>query len=151
MRLERSFDRQSLLLEAAELAYGPAPARIMLTLIEAMAAIGESAHYLLTPGFKLNWPDDPVAFGQAIKAAHQMLEALRPPGDPTPPPHPIALDEGGPFVTLEELFEDEIRGTIEGAATGGKSPYTRDKEHAQRLHALLGPLAKRLKRRKEGK
>src|SRR5712692_9935443 len=85
-RLERSFFEQRATIEALDLAYGKDLVRILLMVAEAMA-VGPYAASTAThaPEDFGNWLNNPYAFAQAMQAAHAVLDALKPPGDPTPP------------------------------------------------------------------
>ena len=136
MRLERSFEREGLLSEALELAYGRRLAAILLMLGKAMKDTGEIVAFASTRTIegKENWLDTPSAFDQAAKSAAHVLEALRPSGDATPPafPHSEQLGVGFANAALEE----------------GASGRSRIGEHqrALQIHDMLGDdLASRLK------
>jgi len=151
-RLEWSFFGQRATIEALDLAYDKELVRILLVAAEAMSAVGPHAAFIVTyaPKDSRNWLNNPYAFAQATQAAHAVLDALKPPGDPTPPQvKPLITvgdqlrpghDPNAIYANLGRAFANTI---LEEAATG----YTRTTgtvERARRLHRLLGPLAERL-------
>jgi hypothetical protein len=79
-RLERAFDRDDLLSEAMSLAFGRELAGVLI-------AVGTAMGWA-RPNVRRNppekWVNNPVEFDQAVRAANHILEALRPPGDPSP-------------------------------------------------------------------
>jgi hypothetical protein len=151
-RLDWSFFGQRATIEALDLAYSKELVGILLVIAETMSAVGPHAGFIAThaPEDSRNWLNNPYAFAQATQAAHAILDALKPPGDPTPPhvepimtigdPLPPGYDLKARYADLGRSFANTI---LEEAATG----YTRTTgtvERARRLHRLLGPLAERL-------
>ena len=145
-RLEKSFEREGLLPEVLELAYGRQLAGLLMALGWAMRDAGRMAgfHKHATLEASEQWTDDPYAYDQAMKAVGAILVAARPEGDPTPPErkHPAlaALARyGGQMIggSIAEMLADK---RYEATATEG--------EQAEPIRRLLGPIAARLKRPK---
>ena len=80
LRLERSFDREELLPELMEQAFGPGVAGLLLLLGRVMPEVGRSVnvqkHGLEGP----HWMADPDAFAEALAAALEIIEEFRPQG-----------------------------------------------------------------------
>jgi hypothetical protein len=88
-RLERSFDRQELLVEALTLAYGEKLAGLLMMVGRAMNEAGRLSGYALDLRASTDaWVDYPFPYQQASNAAVAVLSAFRPEGDPTPPQLP---------------------------------------------------------------
>lgn len=86
-RIERSFQDQKLLDDALRLAYGHELAGILLTMGEAMMATGRHAGFMatLTGEGPDTWWDNPYAFDQALQAANDVLQSVKPAGDSAAP------------------------------------------------------------------
>ena len=86
-RLEQSFEEKQRL---EDVFGGIDVYRLVRTIGSIMDAVGSTAlRYKPTPAFvdarEARWPADPYAYDQALQAAQQALQALRPPGDPAAP------------------------------------------------------------------
>jgi hypothetical protein len=83
IRLERSFEKQDLLGNALELAYGSRFGGVLLLAAEMAAEVGRLAGYISGESHAaiLNWIDDPFAYDQAVITADLILNAFRPHGD----------------------------------------------------------------------
>jgi hypothetical protein len=90
-RLERSFDRQELLVDALTLAYSSRLAGIILALGKAMDDAGTVAGLATIRSVGDHWYTDPFAYNEAIVAAAVVLRALRPRTEYVPP-SPKMLD-----------------------------------------------------------
>src|SRR5262245_24650139 len=85
-RLERSFDRQDLLVEALTLTYGKHIAGLIMAAGRAMEDAGRLAAFATDPRASAGrWVDMPFAYREATLAAAMVLGAFRPPGEPTTP------------------------------------------------------------------
>ena len=84
IRLEKSFEKQELLVGALELAYGPRLAGILFLLGEMMSEVGASAAFASGESVEAmrSWLDDPFAYDQAITAVYDILTSFRPAGEP---------------------------------------------------------------------
>jgi hypothetical protein len=83
VRLDRSFERQDILPQVLELAYGRKLAALLQILGRAMSGVGQRAmfeqtHSLPSPD---DWFSDPFAFDQVIWAVETILQGICPPGD----------------------------------------------------------------------
>jgi hypothetical protein len=147
-RLERSFSDEAWASHVFEARYGKQLAGVLEMVGRAMHETGTHVGFAATGTLEgaTNWLDEPYAFDQAVKAAGEILEALRPPGDVAPkgsavknigdlsPLDDFALRIGAGFAMgLLEAVADEDRGGSIG-----------DWAHAPR--AQLGPMAERLKK-----
>jgi hypothetical protein len=85
-RLERSFDRQELLVEALTLAYGNHLAAILMALGKVMESAGKVARLATNPAVGAEpWHTDPFAYQEAMVAAYLLLRELRPRSEFVPP------------------------------------------------------------------
>ncbi|HUF80029.1 MAG TPA: Arc family DNA-binding protein, partial [Burkholderiales bacterium] len=88
-RLEQSFDDEDRIAHFRPLIYGRQLAAVLEVLGRVMRDTGQHVRLAYAPTPSIvgadGWMDDPRAFDQAFKGAVQILEALRPPGDPTLP------------------------------------------------------------------
>ena len=107
-RLDRSFERQGLLSEVMELAYGSHLAATLMHLGRAMARTGRHCGFMKNRTIEAadNWFLDPYAFDQAVQAANWFLEGVRPPGDVALPKVLAAETQG--VGMLPEEAADEI-------------------------------------------
>lgn len=80
-RLERSFDRQELLIDAMTLTYGDFLAGLLMVIGRAMAEAGKTGVFASDPRTKADWWDVPFAYNEAAIAALFVLKAFRPPGE----------------------------------------------------------------------
>jgi len=117
-RLERSFDRESLLSEVMALTFSRELAGLLLAVGWAMDRVGWSAQ--IQPG-RRNWFGEPFAYDQAVRAANKIFEAARPTDRVTTP---AGADDQNwdtiAFVVLLAIANDP-RGTMyegEGAIAG---------------------------------
>jgi hypothetical protein len=90
-RLERSFDRESLLPDVLELAYGSRLAALLVTIGEAMTDTGSLLGFAATGTLEgsRNWMDNPAAYDQARRAADRILNASTPSGEMKSPNYPV--------------------------------------------------------------
>ena len=86
-RLEQSFDDEDRVLHFRPVIYGRQLAAVLEILGRVMRDAGRHVGFARTHTVEgaEGWMDDPGAFDQALKGALQILEALRPPGEPTLP------------------------------------------------------------------
>ena len=83
-RLERSFDRQDLLVEALSMTYGKRLAGILMIVGRAMEEAGRQAAFATDLRRSSDsWMEVPFAYREAFRAAALVLNALRPPGEVT--------------------------------------------------------------------
>jgi hypothetical protein len=85
-RLERSFDRQDLLVEALSMTYGKRLAGILMIVGRAMEETGRQAAFAanLRPSSD-SWMEVPFAYREAVRAAALVLNDFRPAGEVTGP------------------------------------------------------------------
>ena len=120
-RLEHSFDRQDLLVEALTLAYGGQVAGRLMMIGQAMQQAGRMAAMAVDPRNSFDqWVRDPFAYRQAMEAAKIVLFELRPEGDPVTPK----------TTSLADASKVELIGTFVGkdlteAIKGKGSPWLR--------------------------
>lgn len=147
LRLEQSFRKQDLLGDALTLALNDERlAGIVLMVGIAMdRAGGDAARDIVNnmsgrddttieDWLEEGWTSSGYAYDQALQAATMLLEALRPPGGPLPPPLIKPKFEYGSH------YASVIKRWIHGYAGG--PPYMGE------IRRLLGPLAKRFRARK---
>jgi hypothetical protein len=85
-RLERSFDRQDLLVEALSMTYGKRLAGILMIVGRAMEEAGRQAGFATDLRRSSDsWMEVPFAYREAATAAALVLNAFRPPGEVTVP------------------------------------------------------------------
>jgi hypothetical protein len=97
LRLERSFERQAILGEALELAYGSEAAGILLAVIVAMTETGKIANFDRSqPKY---WVNDPSGYNSARIAADLILRRLEPIERGVKP----SLDMGPSLVCVSNL------------------------------------------------
>lgn len=134
-RIERSLLEERSMIEALELSYGPELAGILLMLGEAMKDAGRTTGFMATHTLEgsQRWWDNAYAFSQAHEAALTVLDAMKPPGEPSPPPS-----------SASESWGLSVASTVLEEAATGYTRTDRTVERARRLHRLIGPLAERL-------
>jgi hypothetical protein len=135
LRIERSFEREDLFIEALMLQYGPCLAAILLLIGDGMHAAGTSAGFISNRTLEgsQDWLNNPYAFDQAARLANTILEAFRPQGIATAPDHALdGLGEGMANTLLDE-------------AASGLWRTSDRKERAATIHKLLGDLVQRIK------
>jgi hypothetical protein len=122
-RLERSFDRQDLLVDALTLTYGEHVAGLLMAVGRAMEEAGKMGVFASNPWTpsRDNWADVPLAYREATIAATLVLRALRPPGEPTPP-HPKAVKL---FPRLVENMGADVSARLVDAIKGKAPPDLR--------------------------
>ena len=138
LRIERSFEREDLFVEALTLQYGPSLAAILILLGDGMHAAGTSAGFMSNHTLEgsQNWMSDPYAFDQASKLASKMLKEFAPKGN-------MRVPLG--FFGAENLGEGMANGLLDEAASGLWRTSDR-KERAAMLHKMLGDeLVERIK------
>jgi hypothetical protein len=142
-RLERSFDRQDLLAETLELAFGREAGGLGLAVIAIMNAEGRFAAHdkAQRAGIQrekmVPWIDDPHAYDQAMVAAVEMLKIVRPKGDPSAP-HPRKEYEDHP-----ELIANELTLSLQGKAFGWAEAVI-GQSNFDAIKMMLGRIVERL-------
>lgn len=157
-RLRRSFDEDTSLVDRLG---GRKLYTILRMVSSTMEIAGRHALFLKTREIDTDWLNDPYAYDQVVRAVADVLERLRPPGDPAPPrigPDEIRVQEGddpvraaSDYNTLQTQLGTLLAGYVTqrvGAADPiqplpGGSP---DAELASRIADGLGDLHGRLKR-----
>jgi hypothetical protein len=81
-RLINSFRDQEIIERTMALAYGDRFAGVILTLASALKDLGAQAQFQATAQLG-DWADNAFAYDQVVTAINRILEAMRPPGDPT--------------------------------------------------------------------
>lgn len=137
LRLEQSFRDQLLLHEILELAFGKPLAGILLTIGGSMNETGRIAALAETRTLEGSaaWLDNPYGYDQAVQAALQIFEGLRPEGDP-------AATRGKLKVATENLGALIANGRLH--ALQGEGITVSLQEWAAPVRALLGPLVDRI-------
>ena len=142
VRLEQSFDRESLLTEVLVLAYGRELAGILMMLGIAMEDV--SNLFMDTTKRRhhsIPWTEHPVAYELAIRAAVTVLFALRPVGNVTHTNLMRQRYEGQSADILTELIHAVRRGDSKNPSfTTPPAPPWCD---ARTIRSLLGPIAGR--------
>jgi hypothetical protein len=109
IRLEQSFKSEALAAEVLTLLFGRPLAGLILLVGNVMRASG-TVSGIRSAGsrvaFSDDWHADPYAFDQAYRAAIAILEAARPPGDPT------KLDDGTDTTKSQFLRDHGVRMAI---------------------------------------
>jgi TraY domain-containing protein len=82
VRLENSFRDERLMVDAMVLVYGRRLTGLLLELGDLLSEVGRHVGFEVTGSLVAaeNWLSDPKAYDEAVKAAMDLLEALRPPG-----------------------------------------------------------------------
>jgi TraY domain len=89
VRLESSFQAEDGFYRALELALGQNGAAVIQLLARAITEVGHGAGGVATNYYGGDhWLADPYAYDQVVTAMSELLEALRPEGDATPPDSP---------------------------------------------------------------
>lgn len=159
MRLEQSFRDEALLFQVLEMNFGTYLCCLLLMIGKAMNDAGRHGALLATrkPEGADNWFDNPYGFDQAERAAHQMIDAVRPEGAATQPDSQIA--EGtitGP--NADKLFDALLK--IDGVAYAnvlldairGHRTLPTQSNWAEPIRDMLGPrLVDRIKRKSKGR
>lgn len=130
-RLERSFDREDLLIDVLTLAFGSkVVAGFFLLITHAMVAAASTPNQAVDSTFdqRSTWLDDSAAFDRAATAAMIVLHQL----------HPTGL--GTDFAKDGEA---NIAWDIVSAVRSKENVKGIDAEVIERVRALLGPLASR--------
>jgi predicted transcriptional regulator len=148
-RIEQSFYREGLLDDALELAFGRQVAGILLVIASAMTRAGRIGGFQSEGSFEAmeNWLSDAYAYGQAVKAANEVLNAFRPEGDPQ-------VFKSGAKVSDEFLAKagawgaritlDAIRNPNWGDQFPGENRNRDLERFAERMRNMLGPLVSRI-------
>jgi len=120
-RLEHTFNSQSTLFDALDLAYGRPWTGLLLLLAQAAQLTGTRALSLSAFNFEgcEDWVNDPYSYDQAVRAMTFALEAFRPRGKIVPPVERYGLPdeswerlgEGYARMVLGSLNGDDIKGT----------------------------------------
>jgi hypothetical protein len=152
-RIGRTFAAEKSLIEALNYNYDPELAFMMIAIGEAMKMAGRTAAFYAAdkPEDAQRWWDNPFAFAQAVQAAHAILDARKPAGDPKPPrvtppqtigdPSPPGHDPDAAYANIGRAAANSI---LEEAETG----HTRNSggvERARRLRRAAELLAKPIK------
>jgi hypothetical protein len=137
-RLDRSFDRQDLIEEVMELKYGNPLAGILMAIGVAIEKAGRAAALYSQLGAqdRRTWVDDPFAYDQGMKAAVDILDRLRPPGDIVAPSKFKNASKIGSNVAAEII--DEI--ISEAPIFPDLNPHDAD---TARLRRALSSIAQR--------
>lgn len=154
-RLRRSFEED----EKIERLFGGRQTFAMLqTLATALKTMGVHAAFVRSRVLPEGegWLSDPYAFDQAVRAANTILEAFRPPGDPTPPFQNLnAQDEDSTervrfvYANLGAAFANGVLDEVAKADGDWPLPGSTPSHHyrdAPQIKGNLGPLAERLKK-----
>jgi hypothetical protein len=147
-RLERSFLEQRLMIEALELTYDKELAGILMVLGEAMKATGRSAAFAATRTLEgsRTWWDNPYGFAQATNAAIAILDAMKPSGEPTPPPEFAGRVAGFDMGQVTENLGRGFARSILAEIASEEPRNTTAIERAPLLRRALGSLANRIKK-----
>lgn len=142
LRLERSFKDEDLLSNVLEIAYGPQLAGMLLSIGWAMEDVGRGAAFTRAGTLEAvdNWFNDPYAFDQAAKAAATILLSAQPKGDPSPP-----VFKDARLTDHARLRGQSFGGSVVDSIQG-RTATKQEETRAGPIRALLGPIAKRLKR-----
>lgn len=145
-RLERSLRDEAWAVHAFEARYGKRLAGMIEILARAMDETGRHVGFWATGTLDgaTNWFDVPYAFDQATKAAIAILDALKPPGDPSPVGAILAVQSQLPPDFAENVGESFALGFLRAVS---------DEEHdgqfadwAAGPRAMLGPIGSRLEK-----
>jgi hypothetical protein len=136
VRIERSFERENLLIEVLSLAYGRQLGGVVLLIADVMNHAGVGGAYIKA-GSAENWLDMPWPYDQARQGVDKILERFRPEGDATPP-----KDER----LLNPNLGEGIADAFLNEAASGKARVENRRDRARQIHELLGrALVSRLK------
>jgi hypothetical protein len=158
IRLEKSFEKQDLLSDSLELAYGARLAGIVLLVGNLMKQTGLLGGFASIGSAEARdkWLDDPYAYDQALKAALIILEAFRPPGDPNLlqkngkdageeiPPAPWVIAMLAAMKNTEQADRRAEKVAHLPLATALAKYGRLDPETERRAKRLLGPLVDRI-------
>jgi hypothetical protein len=148
LRLERSFDRQGLISDALELAFGREAGGLGLAVTAVMNVAGRSAAHWKAEGTgvprekRVAWIDDPYAYDQAMRAAIAMLEQARPEGDPAAPEY---SRKEGQDENLPKLYVNELILSLRGEALGTWAESIIGQSNFDAIKTMLGGIVERLK------
>ena len=140
LRLERSFDREDLLVEVLKLTYGPELAGILLSIGSTLQDIGPQAGFAATSTLEgaNGWTSQPYAYDQAIQGVNRLLEEMRPTGDPSVP-QSIPDELKDIYQLLGVAFAN---GKIN--ALCGRAATAKEKADADKIRPLLGSIVERI-------
>lgn len=135
-RLERSFDRLSLMPEVLELAYGRGAAGCIMMMAQAFSDAGTVAGRMRDP-MGSDWTNDKWAFAQAMAAVQKVVEpyftAEKHEEQPAPPPAAIEWKR-----KHDSDFPEVIAGGISRAVIGFAPADDRYNDFAGSVRPLLG-------------
>jgi hypothetical protein len=136
LRVDRSFERQAMVVDVLATTYGAQLAGVLLAIAQTMDNTGPYAAFAATmaPDSRATWLENPYAFDQASKAVARLLEALRPDGAIVRPQLAAVLEQRG-----AELG-DGIAASIIEAIAGRPATKSLETFSAQ-VRPLLGRLA----------
>ncbi|MCZ6893192.1 MAG: hypothetical protein O7H40_03970 [Gammaproteobacteria bacterium] len=119
-------------------------AGLLLSIGWAMEDVGRGAAFVKERTLEAadNWFNDSYAFEQAAKAAATILLAAQPKGDPSAP-----VFDNARATEAYRTIGQEIGGSVVDALQG-RTVTKKEETRAEPIRALLGPIAKRLKRPK---
>lgn len=157
-RLAGSLEKEALLAEVLDLAFGRELAAVLMLIGRAMNRVGRRAALDATYSYDAieGWLSVPYAFDQASRAAIGIIEAMRPPGDPAFPPEidgvPVRGDKSilgvrGELIAADYLRSAKRPGTVRYYAGDTALEEQRDSEREaffETVHAMLGELADRI-------
>lgn len=116
-RIERSFDRESLMLEVLTLRYGRPLAGLVSIIAETMqhsletfGILGASSEALTPKTQDEDWLLDPYAFGQMMQAVSEVLAHLKPSGS------------DAPSAAMTEALHEAQRKSVAQIVSGGMVP-----------------------------
>jgi hypothetical protein len=136
LRIERSFHDQKLMIEALALTYGPELAAILQMMGEVMKLRGQDAAFKATTTLEgaQNWWSNPYAFAQAKLAAEDLLDKIKPAGDPSPPSVTVPMNTISDAIpAAPDPLGGYANAILEEASTGHSS-NSGGIERARRLH-----------------
>lgn len=144
-RIERSFDRQNLLGEALELAYGREAAALIMVIAREMVRAGRvSAAISRGPSFMDRWLDDPYAYDQATRAVGTILDAFRPAGNPDELTSSKMVGDPEAFSRRAAVNARITLDAIRDPAWREKNNNPELERFADRMREMLGQLVDRI-------
>ncbi len=152
-RLEQSFRDQALLNQVLELAYGNRLGGLLLLIGQAMSDAGRFSAFTATRRLKdvENWLDNAYGYDQAMRAAHRVLDVLRPKGDTSPPNfQPAEVVGSNEDFSSGELLDITRKYMGDAVATGlllllqGRAGRGELKDWADPVIEMLGPMVDRM-------
>lgn len=149
-RLDRSFHNQALVNEVLEAMFGKPLAATLLTIGRAMDYPGRARAFYETGTLEgaNAWFDHPGAFDEAVQAATQVLQRLRPSGDPKTTRKGLRTGKGVRHLT-DALAVGYANACLD--ALTGNTATKEEEEWAAPLRDTLGPRVDRARRqRKKG-